>query len=405
MPTGGLIGSFALPSPFGGPKAVTQDANGNLWIGDAVSATIISFNLQSLTFGQPLTISTLSSASNLAWNPVARQLYVGSTSSNIVIAISNTTGATTKTITLPVNPVVSTPSSITPSGIVIDYTNTVYVSDKSHITVYIVTSSQASNTAEGGGLFSPYSLTQRLTLTPFVTSSIGLVSPGALAVDRSNNLYITDAQSSTSTRVFMVSKQGSVINTLTFGGSLTSAQSIAIDISNNVYVLGNSPSKLFVYIPSTQSTTSISASNVYAISINPILGNIILNTKTSSTGLTTFNSISSTLASQSTIASISTSGSQFVMDGVGNYYVINGSTVYAYTYTGSYISTFTTTYATIQSIAIAVDASGNIWTLGANIGSAITSNSEIISIPGLGYNGIGQHMRHVTTRTHNETQR
>ena len=392
MPTGGLIGSFALPSPFGGPKAVTQDDNGNLWIGDAVSATIISFNLQSLTFGQPLTISTLSSASNLAWNPVAHQLYGGSTSSNTVIAINTTTGATTKTITLPVNPLISTPSSITPSGIVIDYNNNVYVTDKSHITVYIVTSSQATNTAEGGGLFSPYSLTQRLTLTPFVTnSSIGLVSPGALAVDRSNNLYICDAQSSTSTIVFMVSKQGSVSNTLTFGGSLTSAQSIAIDISNNVYVLGNSPSKLFVYNPSTQSSTSISASTVYAISINPILGNIILNTKTSSTGPTTFNSISSNLASQSTIATISTSGSQFVMDGVGNYYVINGTTVYAYTYTGSYITTFTTTYATIQSIAIAVDASGNIWTLGANVGTVITSNSEIISIPGLGYSGIGQH--------------
>lgn len=109
MPTGGLIGSFALPSPFGGPKAVIQDDNGNLWIGDAVTATIISFNLQSLTFGQPLTISTLTSASNLAWNPVTHQLYGGHTSSNIVIAINTTTGATTKTITLPVNPVISTP--------------------------------------------------------------------------------------------------------------------------------------------------------------------------------------------------------------------------------------------------------------------------------------------------------
>ena len=220
----------------------------------------------------------------------------------------------------------------------------------------------------------------RLTLTPF--SDSGLVSPGPLAVDRANNLYICD-----STKVWMISKQGSLVQTLTFSPySLASPQSIAVDASNNVYVLGNT---LLLYNPTTTTTISYSAANIYALAFNPRVGNILLNTKTSSTGLSTFTTINSNTQS----VSINASASQFVLDSVGNYYVINATSnsISVYSYTGSYMNTLTTTYATIGGIAIAVDAAGNIWTLGGNVWTLPTAQSEIISLQGLGYPGLGQY--------------
>lgn len=341
------------------------------------------FNMATKTFTTRLTIST--ATKTLAFNPVNNGLYTVYGTGNIVARLNTNTGAAMSTTTLVVNPSPASPSpsSIIPAGLVIDYTNTVYVSDTSHTTVYTVTSSTASNTAEGGGLFSPYSLPMRLTLTPFFTS--GLTSPGPLAVDRANNLYICD-----STNVLMVSKQGSLVSTLTFSPySLASPQSIAVDASNNVYVLGNT---LLLYNSATGTTISYSAANVYGIAFNPRVGNIILNTKTSSTGLTIF----TTLNSNTQSVPINASGTQFVMDSVGNYYVINATTnsIYVYSYTGSYMTTLTTTYATIGSIAIGVDASGNIWTLGGNVWTVPTAKSEIIYILGLGYNGTGHHYMH-----------
>jgi hypothetical protein len=386
-PNGSLIGNWTLPG-ISGAQPIAQDQNRNLWIGDALSGTVVMFNMSTMNVSTRLTLTVSNKANILAFNKVNNGLYTAYGTGNVV-QLNTATGAALSTTTLVVNPSLPSPSSITPQGLVIDYTNTVYVSDTSHSTVYTVTSTTANNTAEAGPLFSPFSLPKRLTLTPFFTS--GLTTPGPLAVDRANNLYICDSPSASSSRVLMVSKQAVLLNTLVFAPiGLSSPQAIAIDASNNVYVIGNTPSLLLLYNPTTQSTISMTAATIYGMAFNPLTGNIMLNTKASSTAVSTFTSVNSNLVLQAQTSSINVSATQFVMDGVGNYYVTNPSTnsILVYSYTGSYIISLTTTYATIGSIAVGVDAAGNIWTLGGNVMTSPKPDSEIIYMQGLGYNGL-----------------
>ena len=132
-PNGTLIGSYTVPN-ITGPQPIVQDQNGNLWIGDALSTNLVMFNMLTKSFTTRLTVS--SAAKSLAFNPVNLGLYTGYGSGNIIARLNTNTGAAITTITLVVNPLPASPSpsSIIPAGLVIDYTNTVYVSDTSHTT-------------------------------------------------------------------------------------------------------------------------------------------------------------------------------------------------------------------------------------------------------------------------------
>ena len=405
-PNGTLIDTWTL-SAIEGAQVLVQDSNRNLWIGDALSTNMMMFNMATMTVSSTklsLSVSGITKANVVAFNKLNNAFYTAYYSGHGILAKLNMTATTTantqttaiatQTTTLLVNPSTPTPTTITPQGLVIDYTNTVYISESSHKTIYTVTSSTATNTFEAGPIFSPYQLPKRLTLTTFYTS--GLTTPTVLAVDRTNNLYICDSPTATTSRVLQVSKSAVLLNTLVFSPiGLSSCQSIAVDGSNNVYVLGNTPQVLLLYNPITASTISITATNIYGLAFNPLTGQIMLNTKATSTALTTFSSVNSNLVLTATTSTINISATVFSMDSIGNYYVTNPSSnsIAVYSYSGNYLISLTTTYASIGSIGVSVDGQGNLWTLGGYLMTTPTANSEIIYMQGLGYSGLtyGQH--------------
>ena len=196
---GGYADGTAATALFNQPTGVAVDSSGNLYISDGSNYVVRKVTPTGITTtiaGQPLVSGSIDGSGSAALfgqlNGIAidnlGNLYVTDSTYNTVRKLSLSAGSWTTT-TL----VSKTAGLNNPNGIVVDSSGNIYVADTNNFVVRKITPSGTMTTLAGS--------LGKVGINDGTGSSASFGSPTGIALDLSGNLYVTDSSASTLRKV------------------------------------------------------------------------------------------------------------------------------------------------------------------------------------------------------------
>lgn len=253
-----------LSSPYG----VTVDSENNIYISDTVNNKVYKLTSGTITTfagtgvsgqtgdGFPAIDATLNSPNDITFNTLNNTLYIADTNNNKIRSVSSENinlfaGTGSAGFGGDYGPAVSSQLGF-PSGIAYDNLGNVYIADVYNHKIRKVDTDQIISTIAGNG--SPvYNGDTGIAL------DISLNTPNGLAIDSSNNLYITEYNGN---RLRKLNLETGIITTILGDGVsdiiTKNLSGVAIDSSNNIYVTDSGMNRV-IKINKITSQTSICA--------------------------------------------------------------------------------------------------------------------------------------------------
>ncbi|WP_428327868.1 NHL repeat-containing protein [Mucilaginibacter sp.] len=236
----GYIDGVSASAEFYGPQGLTFDTQGNLYVADfgtnairkITTAGVVSTYAGTGVSGQTngaVSIATLSSPSGMVFDSKGN-MFITDEGNNFIRKV-NTSGvvtvfAGTKTAGY-VNGTTIASSFSGPSSIAIDASDNLYVTDQGNSAIRKITPAGVVTTLAGG---------------PSQTSVLN--SPAGIALDKAGNIYITDLSGrvleiTTANVLYVLAGTANVAgfsNGTGSSASFSSPQGITVDASGNIYV-------------------------------------------------------------------------------------------------------------------------------------------------------------------------
>ncbi len=270
--TEGTNGTALFAQPFG----IAYDGMGNLYVADNENSSIrkiVILTGVASDFAGPGQEGSPGSADGAGINARFRvpqgiavsasgSIFVSDTGNNEIraITISNGVGNVTSLAGIVSAGSTDGPANLArfnePGGIAVDASNNVYVSDTINSTIRVISSNGVVSTLAGtAGQFGHADGTN---------GTASFIFPGGIALDHSNNLFVADSGNNT---IRMVTPAGVVTtfagtagvrgssNAIGTAASFAGPQGVAVDASNNVYVADTGNNMIRMITPEGVVTT------------------------------------------------------------------------------------------------------------------------------------------------------